>query len=184
MTDLINKDEFLSGKPFAHIMIDDFLAPEIAAEILERLSAESFEYKESDLFTFKQTPMLRYEDFLAFLEGVLKPEIEEITGVKIGDIDMHGSLYEDTDHLLCHDDQLEDRVIAYLLYLSDVDEADGGALTLYDEVDGKPGRVVKRIQPKFNRLVLFRVSDISFHAVEEVITDTQRIAIGGWFHAQ
>jgi len=184
MTGLIDKETFLSKKPYPHVVMDNFLDEEVATQILERLCTESFEYKESDLFTFKQTPMLQYDDFLGFLREVLQPVVENLTGKKIGEIDMHGSLYEDTDHLLCHDDQLEDRVIAYLLYLSDVDEADGGALTLYDEVNGKPGSVVKRVQPRFNRLVIFEVSDVSFHAVEEVIADTQRIAIGGWFHAK
>ena len=95
-------------------------------------------------------------------------------------LDLHGSLYKDTDFLLCHDDQLEGRKIAFLFYLSDLTEKDGGALAFYS----KDFRTAKHIIPKFNTFACFEVSPISYHEVQEVVTDKQRIAIAGWFHGR
>lgn len=46
---------------------------------------------------------------------------------------MTGSKYEYTDTLLCHDDELEGRRIAFILYLVPYwKKEDGGALDLFD----------------------------------------------------
>lgn len=43
--------------------------------------------------------------------------------------------------------------------------------------------VCKSIQPKFNTLLFFEVSDRSFHQVAEVLTKSKtRYSINGWFH--
>ena len=97
-------------------------------------------------------------------------------------LDLFGSLYEDTDHLLCHDDLLEDRKIAYLFYLSDLEEGDGGALQLYGDNDGNSSKVEKSYSPKFKGFAMFAVSGKSWHSVEEVVGDKKRYAIGGWMH--
>ena len=103
--------------------------------------------------------------------------MEETSGLKLnGRIDLFGSLYQDTDFLLPHDDRLSGRRIAFMIYLSDLDEKDGGALLLY----GKKG--VKKIRPRSRSFVFFEVSDRSLHGVEEVVTKNKRYALSGWFH--
>ena len=97
---------------------------------------------------------------------------------------MSASLYLKTHYLLPHDDRLERRRIAYLYYLSTLAKKDGGALALYDSKNKKPTEIVKKIVPQFNTFAFFEVSGRSFHEVEEIVSDKQRIAISGWFHDQ
>lgn len=196
--ELLNKEKieelhekFNGGLPYKHVFIENFLIEEKTKEILNELKKEKFEYKESDLFSFLQTM-----DFVNFREGVLKEFyeffrseefkdlIEKISGIKLeGVIDMSGSLYNSCDYLLCHDDRLEGRKIAFAYYLSkDFGEEDGGAFVMFDSIDGKVGRIVRKILPVWNSLLIFEVSKKSFHEVEEVLSDKKRYSIGGWLH--
>src|SRR3989344_9386754 len=104
--------------------------------------------------------------------------MQKITGLKLnGQIDLFCSLYQDTDYLLVHDDQLKGRKIAFMIYLNDLTEKDGGALALYDNKDKVPNKITKIVLPRLNSFVFFEVSPISFHSVEEVISKKQRIAL-------
>ncbi len=72
------------------------------------------------------------------------------------------------DVLLCHDDELEGRRIAYILYLVDEDwtSADGGNLDLYSVDERKqPDRIVTSLLPVWNSLAFFAVTPTSFHQV-------------------
>ncbi len=182
------KKSFSSAKPFFHLELKNFLTENLAKKLLLALSKETFTQKEADLFKLKQTNDLSsskikaLSEFRNFLlsEGFMH-YMESITGLalKRGIVDLSGSMYEDTDFLLCHDDRLEGRKIAFLFYLSSLNEKDGGALALLDKKLGAG----KRIIPQFNTFAFFEVSKISHHEVEEVIAQKQRIALGGWFHA-
>ncbi|RZC32276.1 prolyl 3-hydroxylase sudestada1, partial [Asbolus verrucosus] len=59
------------------------------------------------------------------------------------------SLYSNTDYLLVHDDQREDRMVAFILYLTGSDgweECKGGALQLLSkDADGQPSKVAKNV---------------------------------------
>ncbi|MDO8642452.1 MAG: 2OG-Fe(II) oxygenase family protein [Candidatus Woesearchaeota archaeon] len=185
------KKQFTSAKPYPHLVLSNFFNPKKSVEILKALVQEPMEEKEADLFKFMQTKDLVgtnnkiLKEFRAFLcSDEFVSFMEHLTGLKLkrGVIDMHGTLYQDTDFLLCHDDQLEGRKIAFLFYLSNLKEKDGGSLNLFNSKNKMPTTVVKKIIPQFNTFTFFEVSPVSFHEVEEVITDVQRIAIGGWFH--
>lgn len=70
--------------------------------------------------------------------------------------------------LLCHDDELDGRRIAYILYLIDEDweASDGGNLDLFDvDRNGQPDRVVTSVVPHWNSLAFFAVTPTSFHQV-------------------
>lgn len=95
------------------------------------------------------------------------------------------------DVLLCHDDELEGRRVAFILYLVPPwQSSDGGTLDLYSTdseypawcvwcvlLDNRslicssssgnfqPQSIVKSIVPSSNTLVLFEVSPVSFHQV-------------------
>lgn len=185
------RKSFLAAKPFPHVVIDDFLSPEALVELASALQDEDFYLKESDLFTMYQTndlisstnpSMQKFYDFFKSEEFI--GIFHEITGIEFtpDKVDLQGSIYQDTNFLLCHDDQLEGRKLAFLLYLTDMKKSDGGALTLFDNDHGVPTKVKARIHPKLNRFVCFAVSEISFHEVEEVLVDKQRLALGGWLH--
>lgn len=189
----ILRTTFKTAQPFAHLQIKDFLNDGEAKKLLLALKKEKFDEKDSDLFQFRQTGDLSdskqntIKDFAAFVNSKeFSSFITYITGIPLqaGSSDLFGSLYQDTDYLLCHDDQLEDRKIAYILYLSeDFKEEDGGALALLEDVKGSPGEVVQRYYPGWNTLVLFEVSKKSWHMVEEILSEKKkRYAVGGWLH--
>ena len=60
--------------------------------------------------------------------------VQDLTGIQLNDsIDLFCGKYRSTDYLLCHDDELEGRRIAFIYYLVQEDwtRADGGTLDLY-----------------------------------------------------
>lgn len=186
------RKEFQTVDPFSHIQLRDFFIPEKLQEVLQALSEEHFFFKESDLFKFSQTNDLKHsgnvilKSFISFLYSEEFIDfMQKITGLRFSKdfADIHATLYEDTDFLLCHDDKLDSRNLAFLVYLTDLTQKDGGELALYDVDAGEPSKIVKRLYPSFNTFTFFHVSSISFHSVEEVVSNAQRIAIGGWYHA-
>lgn len=80
----------------------------------------------------------------------------------------HAQFYYCIDVLLCHDDELEGRRIAYILYLVDEDwsESDGGSLDLFSiDNRGRPDHIIEKILPAWNSFAFFEVTPISFHQV-------------------
>ena len=89
--------------------------------------------------------------------------------------------------MLCHDDELEGRRIAFIMYfVKDWTEEDGGTLDLFKLNDiGQPIEIVKKIVPETNAMVFFEVTEKSYHQVAEILTkDKSRLSIGGWFHGK
>ncbi|MBX4196451.1 2OG-Fe(II) oxygenase [Candidatus Pacearchaeota archaeon] len=184
------KDRFDAAKPFRHVVIRDLLNEDMARKVLQALKSERFEEKESDLFHLHQTKDLQStrNKTLQELHSLFSSKdflglIQEITGIKTKKIDMAGSLYKDTNYLLCHDDQLSGRKIAYIFYLSEsFEEKDGGCLVLFNSKQGKPTTISQKHLPLWNSLMIFEVSARSYHEVEENVSTKDRYAIGGWFH--
>jgi hypothetical protein len=77
----------------------------------------------------------------------------------------------------------QERLIAWMLYLTHPEDGEwsgrGGAVRVWDE----PSNAV-RLDPRFNRFALFRVSPNSFHEIEELTATTDwehcRLALSGW----
>lgn len=189
------RKEFHQNKPFPHLVLRDFCFREKMIGVLKALSKEPLYEKESDLFQFMQTGDLSItndkvlQEFCQFLSSVdFITYLRCLTGLKISYdnygkiVDFFGSVYQDTDYLLCHDDFLEGRKIAFNVYLSNFDAGEGGSLNLLSSKQGKPWKVVKKIIPRFNTFAFFAVSKTSFHEVEEVLVEKQRIALSGWWH--
>ncbi len=185
------RKQFLNNNPFPHLELKHFLKEEKIRKIIKTLEKEEFLEKESDLFKFMQThdfatsstselqelrTFLSSKEFLSFME--------ELTNIKLKEnsIDISASIYQNTDYLLPHDDQLEGRKIAFMLYLSTLEVRDGGKLILYKTKGSIPREEEKAIIPEINSFVFFKVSEKSFHEVEEMYVNKQRITIGGWFH--
>lgn len=181
--------EYQEAQPFEHIQVPEFLDKKKFEELVHALSNLQFEHKENDLFSLAQTPDLQsvsnetIQEFIDFMNSKeLRNWFAQVTQVETtpGEIDIFGAIYQDTDYLLPHDDQLEDRKIAWILYLTTLTQEQGGALALYTDDEGMPEKKIKAYQPIANSIAFFTVSDTSWHEVEEVTADTSRVSIGGW----
>ena len=183
--------DFSGAKPFKYLFIPDFLVKKKAEALYKGLRKETFIEKQSDLFHLHQTQDLLgseqavLSDFFTLFSSIeFSGLIYDLTGVSVGKgVDMAGSLYKDGQYLLCHDDQLSGRKLAYIFYLSNNFGAkDGGGLVLFNSKNHTPTTVAHRYLPMWNSLMVFEVSPVSFHEVEENIGGKDRYAIGGWFH--
>ncbi|XP_072790681.1 prolyl 3-hydroxylase OGFOD1 isoform X1 [Taeniopygia guttata] len=117
------------------------------------------------------------EEFQVWLSAVTQIVLEPT-------IDISCAKYEYTDVLLCHDDELEGRRIAFILYLVPPwEKSDGGTLDLYSTDEHfQPQQITKSLVPSWNTLVFFEVSPVSFHQVSEVVSQKCRLSVSGWFH--
>ncbi|XP_041640985.1 prolyl 3-hydroxylase OGFOD1 [Cheilinus undulatus] len=183
----------LDCHPFPHCIIRNFLRSEIFLENLQReLLGLNFHEKSNDLYKFKQSDDLkkRTEPHIAGLRAALfgpfRSWLEEVLGVELEPtVDISCAKYEHTDVLLCHDDELEGRRVAFILYVVPPwQSSDGGTLDLYTtDSNFQPQSIFKSLVPSLNTLVLFEVSPVSFHQVSEVLSqDKCRLSLSGWFH--
>ncbi|XP_015729330.1 prolyl 3-hydroxylase OGFOD1 isoform X2 [Coturnix japonica] len=120
------------------------------------------------------------------LSGTLRAWLEAVTHIELEpSIDISCAKYESTDVLLCHDDELEGRRIAFILYLVPPwEKSDGGTLDLFSTDEHfQPQQIVKSLMPSWNTLVFFEVSPVSFHQVSEILSEEKcRMSVSGWFH--
>ncbi|KAF7279201.1 hypothetical protein GWI33_007607 [Rhynchophorus ferrugineus] len=148
-----------------------------------------------DLYEFFQSKDLKYLNlpevtrFYDFLKSDVMNWVSSITGYHFSHISATFSLYSNTDYLLVHDDQRDDRKVAFILYLTDDfgwNEIDGGRLLLLrKDKRGQPHEVVQSILPANNQFIFFPVTNDSYHQVEEVKSLTKcRLSINGWFHTK
>lgn len=181
------------SKPFRICRISNFLRnTEFLEKVKEELLDMEFKRKVVDLYQFEQTADLDTvgSECVKKLRDVFRDDVmlwmELNADITLnGKISMSCSMYFDTDHLLCHDDNLEDRRIAFILYImDDWSVEDGGALDLFDtDEDGFPRDVVKSLVPEYNSFVFFEVVDNSYHQVAEIMShEKMRWSINGWFH--
>ncbi|XP_064191489.1 prolyl 3-hydroxylase OGFOD1 [Anguilla rostrata] len=179
--------------PFPHCILRNFIQDQTFLENLQReLLDLNFHDKSNDLYKFKQSDDLKkrkkphisglravlFQKFRSWLTEVLQVELEPT-------VDISCAKYEYTDVLLCHDDELEGRRIAFILYLVPPwGQEDGGTLDLYSTDENfQPQKVVKSLVPSWNTLMFFEVSPVSFHQVSEVISEEKcRLSVSGWFH--
>lgn len=185
--------EFQNNNPIQHLLIKNFLQPKQISFLKAALEKQSFEEKESDLFSLQQTKDLRnsttyvFSSFYTMLtSSYIQKWLQEISGIpKLkNEADMHSLLFKKTGYLLPHDDYLDNRKIAYVLYLNQtLLPKEGGALEFFNvDSDNIPIKVVKSYPPQENSFMIFKVTRQSFHQVSELVADKQRLTIGGWFH--
>jgi len=135
--------EFAAGAPFPHLLVEDVFDTDFLAAVRTQLLAGSYNQRRNDLFEFQQTDDLKTATegpVAAFRELIYSPRfrgwMSAITGIALNDtIDVSSASYGVGSHLLCHDDDLAERRIAFICYLIpetwDVG-ADGGSLDLFD----------------------------------------------------
>ena len=183
--------------PFPCGVIRDFLAePQFVSVLQSECDKLNFVEKNNDLYKFRQSPALSSETggcigkLRKCLLTDLRPWIMDILDVELEEdgLDLFCARYQHTDTLLCHDDELEGRKVAFIFYLTEESwsEEDGGLLELFrTDARGDPADVVTRLLPRHNSFAFFEVSPVSFHQVSEVLSQTkQRLSLSGWFHGK
>ena len=186
------QQRYARAKPFRHVELRDLLTPAAFKTLEAAFKRQKFSRKDADLFSFLQTDDLHavkdktIRQFLKLLQSKeFTKLINGIAGVETtaGKVDASGFIYENGDYLLCHDDGISSRRIAYIFYLNSVPAKNGGALALFDaNKKNEPTKITKRIFPRKNTFAIFAVTRRSHHQVEEVLSG-KRMTITGWFHA-
>ncbi|XP_041047994.1 prolyl 3-hydroxylase OGFOD1 isoform X4 [Carcharodon carcharias] len=180
-------------QPFTHCVISNFIQSQTFLEGLKNeLLKLNFHEKSNDLYKFKQSDDLQKKKgyHISALRKALFEDLRtwlsDIVGIKLeSTVDLSCAKYEYTDVLLCHDDELEGRRIAFILYLvPEWRTSDGGTLDLYGADEHyQPQQIAKSLTPSWNTLVFFEVSPVSHHQVSEVLSEGKcRLSVSGWFH--
>jgi Rps23 Pro-64 3,4-dihydroxylase Tpa1-like proline 4-hydroxylase len=184
--------EFESAEPFSYISIDNFLCEDKFLELKDACLLQEFYVEDHDLYHFFRTidyknskvPIIvEFREFLKSSE--FKSFFEYLVCMKLDTkkMDLHSLRLESGDYLLCHDDDVQDRAIAFILNFSEFEDVDGGKLELFNSSNGKPTNICKSIMPKTNRFNMFKVTPgKSFHQIEEVMSEKQRNSISGWYY--
>lgn len=194
-------DHWDSNEPFNHKILSNAFKPKFARKVRRKLlkyyndSKIDFSLKSSDLFSFYQSKDLvsyinkgyRIIDkvYKIFTKSSFISKFSKLVGYDLApSIDIFASAYTNTNYLLCHDDRLESRSIAFIYYLTPENwsSSDGGNLQLFNSSGFKPTSLNTQIPPNFNSLAFFEVSDKSFHQVQEVTSNKIRLSLTGWFH--
>ena len=181
----------IKSRPFPHVVVKNFLDPSTLDLVIDALAGLEYDFKESDLFSYWASIELTDINHPAIniLRDDLGGEIwrkkvaESFKVKKLSSIDMAAYVYGLGDFLLPHDDQVEGRIIAYSLHLtSEITEEMGGALNIFKANDVGKSKLVDSIIPEYNSLIMFEVSDSSWHQVSEIMLDIQRLTVTGWYH--
>lgn len=175
----------------------NFLDPKSCSDLQQELVLMNFSLRSSDLYEFHQTKDLKNLQsstnplIFQLCNELYSPQflnvMERVTGRRLGShVDISGQRYQQGDFLLCHDDRLEKRRIALILYLveKDANLKGGNLFALRSDEEGRPvlhdPQIVK---PQWNTLAFFEVSRFSFHQVEQIYSEkVPRYSITCWFH--
>lgn len=186
-------------------LIDDTLLRNVRKEVLSEIA---FTKKETDIYKVYQSGDLanlsglnwddlsrlpsvyklraaiysqQFRDLVSYVTGCGK-----LLGVKT---DMSINTYTNGCHLLTHDDVIGSRRVSFILYMPDPNRhwkpSYGGGLRLYPSIVPNVPQTdhSAKFVPQFNEMAFFTVQPgHSFHDVEEVREDRQRLSIQGWFH--
>ena len=173
--------QFRRGLPFPHVLVSDVFPDAALSRVRNELLRATYKQKRNDLYHFEQTDELRdcapgtataeLRDFL--YSERFRSWATALTGIPTNDtVDISAASYTDGSYLLCHDDDLAERRIAFILYLVPEGwdaERDGGGLDLFSVDPGAngtvPDRVVASLSPSWNSMAFFEVSHVSHHQV-------------------
>lgn len=192
---------FVTPSPYPLCVFPNALDEALALQVRHDLLKEPFQRRSNDLYSFWQSSDLKSANIAhslkAFREAIFSPQminaVSTIVGIPLDlhHVDLAGQQYKCGDYLLCHDDRLEDRAVAFIFYLVSPGDSGwsgdcGGSLDLFptDVATGEPGPVAEySFFPKWNHFAFFQVSEHSYHQVAEVLSrDQVRVSITGWFH--
>ena len=203
------KNSVENSKPFKWGTIKNLINDDLLRNVRKEIISEiEFTKKETDIYKVFQSGDLANlsampDDLLKRLPSLYKlrsaiysktfrsfisniTNCGKLSGLKT---DLSIQLYTKGCHLLTHDDVIGSRRVSFILYMPDPDSNwknhYGGGLQLLDSlVPNVPkSDIHSKLIPQFNQIAFFTVQPgLSFHAVEEVKVDKQRLSLQGWFH--
>lgn len=173
--------------PFDHCVIDGFFEDDAA----HALSNEFPDYESSDWYFYKNSiehkkalnnwekfPKLTYQAFSLLQSRRVTDLLEEALGEKIyvdhglngGGWHIHGTGGNLNPHLdySIHPKMGLERVLNIIIYVSlDLKPEHGGHLGLWahDEANNAPDELVKEVEPRFNRAIIFNTTQNSWHGM-------------------
>lgn len=197
------------SQPYRWGTITDLMDPQLLKNVRNEVLLEiAFTKKETDIYKvfqsgdlanlsglnwddlsrlpslYKLRAAIYSEEFRDMISGVTK--CGKLSGLKT---DMSINTYNKGCHLLTHDDVIGSRRLSFILYLPEPGKkwksSYGGALRLFPAVVPNVPHTdyLAKLVPQFNQIAFFTVQPgLSFHDVEEVREDRQRLSIQGWFH--
>jgi Rps23 Pro-64 3,4-dihydroxylase Tpa1-like proline 4-hydroxylase len=177
--------------PFPHVVVRNFLDSPTLDLAIDALAGLEYDFKESDLFSYWASVELTDVNHPAI--NIIRDDLgdqawrkkvaESFKVKKLSSIDMAAYVYGLGDFLLPHDDQVEGRIIAYSLHLTpEITDKMGGALNIFKADKNGKSKLADSLIPEYNSLIMFEVSDRSWHEVNEIVMDIQRLTVTGWYH--
>ena len=185
------KSQWTSAEPFHHLIIDDFLDPDIAMKVVNEFPP--FDGKEWHIYdnaieikkthnnwnmfgpeTYKLFTFFNSRAFIDELEVLTDCRLYADPGLNGGGLHTHrsgGKLNTHLDYSLHPKLGLERRINLLVYMTPEWKPAWGGALGLWRQHPEKkiPGDLVKSITPVFNRAVLFDTTQQSWHGLPEPV---------------
>lgn len=180
--------EFANGAPFQHLIIDDFLHVEIADALLTELENDNFEKwdkRDHDQIQIKwrsdwkddsDVPpatlsliqflnggtFLRWLSKITNISGIIPDPY--LTGGGFNQINPGGTLAVHADGNW-HDLMGVHRRLNIIIYLNkDWADSWGGHFELWSKTENNlPKECEKKVKPIFNRMIVFKTDDFSFH---------------------
>jgi len=165
-------------KPYPCVVLKNFIeSKDFLDGLKQELGGLDLNQKNNDLYKFRQSEELSVSsspyiaEFKDMLLEKVRPWMSQITDIELNsNVDMFFAEYRRGDTLLCHDDELEGRRVAFIFYMIEGEPwqpgVEGGCLELFDvDEGGNPQSVVERLSPSNNSLAFFPVSPVSFHQV-------------------
>ena len=185
--------------PYPLIKFPDFLNPDAFASVKSALSLLPFKPRHSDLYEFDQTIDLKGTldpTMRSLCSSLYSPSfissLETVVGCKLSPthIDISGQRYRPGHFLLCHDDRLDSRRIAMMIYLTSNDNSSwnlewGGLLERLDtDALGRSTHDASTFSfPSSNMAAFFEVTPYSYHQVTLMQEGApERLSITCWFH--
>lgn len=180
-------ESFSENKPFNHCVVDDFFKYEVA----KSLEQEFLSYEDAKWYCYKNAienkkalndwnlfPPLTYKVFRDLISQVFINTLSQAVGVPLyQDPGLHGGgwhIHGPGGNLNPHYDYsihpkigLQRKVNIIIYLSSELKEEHGGHLGLWahDAVSNSPAQLVKSVQPKFNRAVIFDTTQNSWHGM-------------------
>jgi Rps23 Pro-64 3,4-dihydroxylase Tpa1-like proline 4-hydroxylase len=179
--------DFSASRPFDHCIIDGFFeensARALADEFPEYDSDEWYFYNnpiehKKALNNWEKFPKATYQAFTLLQSSMVTDLLADALGQKIyvdhglngGGWHIHGAGGNLNPHLdySIHPKMQMERVLNIIIYLSpDLKPEHGGHLGLWahDEANKAPGELVKEVEPRFNRAIVFNTTQNSWHGM-------------------
>ena len=189
--------EFKDAHPFSHCVVDNFvpeaLAVQLESDFLAYEAPKWFVYKNKiedkkalndwNVFpgaTYKFFQYLNSAEFVNLLSGLAGARLYSDPGLHGGGWHIHGPGGNLNPHLdySIHPKLGLQRKLNIIVYISSALKAEhGGHLGLWahDRETNRPGKLVREIEPKFRRAVIFDTTQNSWHGMSRPLTQPEGI---------